>query len=228
MLTTTWQMKGAGEKISRSKKTRIDLLQEASNSDCVTGWNGDWLQCANEVLQNNGISIVHFAESVQQSLVKGCKKHHNVMIVGPANCGKTFLLKPLKVIYHTFCNPATGSFAWVGIQDAECIFLNDFRCSPQLIPWHDLLLMLEGEVVHLPAPKTHFTQDIEFEKDTPIFCTSKRPLIFVKNGIVDDWETEMMGVRWKVFCLNYAIPLQQQRQDVMPCPKCFATLVLQL
>ena len=88
--------------------------------------------------------------------------------------------------------------------------------------------MLEGEVVHLPAPKTHFTQDIEFEKDTPIFCASKRPLIFVKNGIVDDREMEMMGVRWKVFRLNYAIPLQQQRQDVMACPKCFATLVLQL
>ena len=59
ILTTTWQMKGAGEKISRSKKTRIDLLQEASNSGCVTGCSGDWLQCANEVLQNNGISIVH-------------------------------------------------------------------------------------------------------------------------------------------------------------------------
>ena len=151
------------------------------------------------------------------------------MIVGPANCGMTFLLKPLKVIYHTFCNPVTGSFAWVGIQDAECIFLNDFRWSPQLIPWHDLLLMLEGEVVHLPASKTHFTQDIEFEKDTLIFCTSKRPLIFVKNGVVDDRETEMMAVWWNVFCLNYAIPLQQQQQqDVKPCPKCFATLVLQL
>ena len=187
--------RGRRKDLTIDKKTRIDLLQEASNSDCVTCCNGDWLQCANEVLQNNGISTVHFAESVRESLVKGRKKHHNVMIVGPANCGKTFLLKLLKVIYHMFCNPATGSFAWVGIQDAECIFLNDFRWSPQLIPWHDLLLVLEGEVVHLPAPKTRFTQDIEFEKDTPIFCTSKRPLIFVKNGIVDDRETEMMGVK---------------------------------
>ena len=117
-----------------------------------------------------------------------------------------------------------GSFAWVGIQDVECIFLNDFRWSPQVIPWYDLLLMLEGEVVHLPAPKTYFMQDIEFDKDTPIFFTSKRPLIFIKNGMVDDRETEMMGV----FCLNYAIPLEQQRQDILPCPKCFATLLLEL
>ena len=53
--------------------------------------------------------------------------------------------------------------------------------------------MLEGEVVHLPAPKTHFTQDIELVKDTPIFCTSKRPLIYIKNGVVDDRESEMMA-----------------------------------
>ncbi|CAB4037099.1 Hypothetical predicted protein, partial [Paramuricea clavata] len=96
ILSTTWQMKGAREKIARSKKSRMDLLQEASNSDCVSGCNGDWLQCAKEVLQNNGINISCFANSVRESLTNGRKKHHNVMIVGPANCGKTFLLKPLK------------------------------------------------------------------------------------------------------------------------------------
>ncbi|CAB3986991.1 Hypothetical predicted protein [Paramuricea clavata] len=111
ILSTTWQMKGAREKIARSTKSRMDLLQEASNSDCVSGCNGDWLQCAKEVLQNNGIDISCFANSVRESLTIGRKKHHYVMIVGPANCGKTFLLKPLKVVYHTFCNLATGSFA---------------------------------------------------------------------------------------------------------------------
>lgn len=73
------------------------------------------------------------------------------MIVGPANCGKTFILKPLTVMFKTFCNPASGSFACVGVQDAECIFLNDFRWSPTVIPWHDFLLMLEGHIVHLFA-----------------------------------------------------------------------------
>ena len=28
--------------------------------------------------------------------------------------------------------------------------------------------MLEGQMVHLPAPKTHYARDIVFEKDTPI------------------------------------------------------------
>lgn len=48
------------------------------------------------------------------------------------------------------------------------IFLNDFRWSQQVIQWHDFLLMLEGQVMHLPAPKTYYAKDIVFEKDTPV------------------------------------------------------------
>ena len=59
-----------------------------------------------------------------------------------------------------------------------------FRWSPQIIPWHDLLLMLEGQPVHLPAPKSHFCKDIVFDKDTPIFGTSKHELVFVRGGVV--------------------------------------------
>lgn len=115
----------------------------------VNGWFAQ-----NEILDKNGISPVFFSTAVKESLLKGSGKNRNLLITGNANCGKTFLLNPLTVIYDTFCNPATGSFASVGVDKAECIFLNDFRWCSQLIPWHDLLLMLEGHVVHLPAPKT--------------------------------------------------------------------------
>jgi len=32
----------------------------------------------------------------------------------------------LKDIFNTFSNPATGSLAWIGAEQAEVIFLNDF------------------------------------------------------------------------------------------------------
>ena len=64
------------------------------------------------------------------------------------NCGKTFLLKPLSLVYRSFVNPATSTFAWVGTEQAELLFRNDFRWSPQVIPWHDLLLLLKGEPIH--------------------------------------------------------------------------------
>ena len=226
ILETTWEIKQAGDKLERARKTRLQILQDSAKQECSPGCNGQWIRCATEVLRNNNVKKGEFSRSVQELLEKGRGKYRNVMITGAANCGKTFMLKPLTLIYDTFSNPASGSFAWVGVQEKECIFLNDFRWSAQLIPWHDLLLMLEGELVHLPAPKTHFSKDIQLLRDTPIFCTTKRPLLYVKNGVIDDRETDMMAVRWKMFEFKYQIPEESQRR-IEPCPSCFAKFVLQ-
>ena len=224
ILNSAWDIQAAPKKLARARKSRMDILEEAKEGNCAEGCNGEWLDCAKEVLQNNGLSVAVFREAVSDALIKGRGKYRNLMIVGAANCGKSFLFNPLTAIYNTFCNPASGSFAWVGVDSAECIFLNDFRWSPQLIPWHDLLLLLEGHVVHLPAPKTHFAKDISLTADTPIFCTGKRPLMYIKNGLVDERETEMMNVRWRIFYFNFQIPREQQR-EIPPCARCFASLI---
>ena len=85
--------------------------------------------------------------------------------------------------------------------------------------------MLEGQPVHLPAPKSHFCKDIMVDKDTPIFGTSKHELVFVPGVVVDERETEMMQVQWRIFHLSRKIP-QQDQKAVPPCGKCFARLVL--
>ena len=224
LFKSTWEIEKSHEKLARENKTRLQLIEEAYVGDCVDGCNGRWLSCAQEVLQNNDIHLERFADAVMLLLEKGSGKYRNLMIVGPANCAKTFILNPLATIFHTFCNPASGTFAWVGVQDAECIFLNDFRWSPNVIPWHDFLLMLEGHIVHLPAPKTHFAEDITFEKDTPIFATGKRPLMFIKNGVADDVETEIMSVRWNIIHFRHQIARDNQ-QHISPCGRCFAELV---
>lgn len=87
---------------------------------------------ANQILERNGINRKAFTDSVKLLLEKGRGKNRNILIVGPANCGKTFLLNPLTNIFNVFLNPATSTFAWVGAEQAECIFLNDFRWSEQL------------------------------------------------------------------------------------------------
>lgn len=225
ILQTAWDIETAPQKLERAGKTRMDLLLEAKASECVYGCNGNWRECAIEILNNNGISLEYFRESAKLLLEKGRGKYRNMMIIGPADCGKTFLFNPLRTIYETFCNPATGSFAWVGVENSEVIFLNDFRWSPQLIPWHDLLLLLEGQEVHFPAPKTHFAKDISVKTDTPVFCTSKSPLRLIKNGVIDERETDMMSVRWNVMQLSYQIPRDSQR-EIPPCGRCFASLIL--
>ena len=85
--------------------------------------------------------------------------------------------------------------------------------------------MLEGQVVHLPVPKTHYAKDIVFEKDTPILCTGKQVFVYIKNGIIDQRQTEMISVRWKIFQFNGQIE-QNVRKEIPQCARCFAPLVL--
>ena len=80
-------------------------------------------------------------------------------------------------------------------------------------------------MVHLPAPKMHYARDITFEKDTPIFGTGKQPFIYIKNGVIDQCETEMMSVRRKIFHFNVQIK-QNVQKEIFKCPRCFASLVL--
>ena len=63
-----------------------------------------------------------------------------------------------------------------------------------------------------------------FKGNTPIFCTAKERLSFVRAGVLDERETEMMRVRWRVFAFNSQISEAEQLQ-VPPCPRCFAELV---
>ena len=225
LIHTAWEIHKAEETVRRREKSRLELLREAASQQCVCETLGLWEICALELLHSNDIPPQQFRETVKQLLEKGRGKHRNIMLTGPADCGKTFLLNPLNKIYHTFTNPASSNFAWVGAEKAEVIFLNDFRWSAQIITWHDLLLLLEGQVVHLPAPKSHFAADVKFDRDTPIFCTTKQPLSLVRNGCVDERETEMMQVRWVCFAFHFQVPRNEQK-DIAPCPSCFANMIL--
>ena len=78
--------------------------------------------------------------------------------------------------------------------------------------------------MHLPAPKTHSVQDRLLSADTPIFATSSDEIKLIKNGIIVDWETEMMAVWWKVFKFFKAIS-ENEQIEIDPCPHCFSKLV---
>lgn len=220
-----WELKTAPGRLQRSKQTRLERLRAALEGECVPNCNRIWLQLAQTILVHNNINKAEFVGAVRLLLDQGRGKYRNIILTGPSNCGKTFLLNPLNVVYNTFCNPATASFAWVGVEDCEVILLNDFRWSPQVIPWHNLLLLLEGQLVRFPAPKTHYAKDIVFDTDAPIFCTSSEELSFVRGGVLDRVETDMMNSRWKSFKLTYQIP-EDNQVNTHPCSRCFAELIL--
>lgn len=215
----------AEAKFERSQKSRLQLLREMHEGECLAECNGQWLAAAINLLQRNEIAVNCFAQAVFVLLQQGRGKYRNLYIHGVANCGKSFILSPLKLIYKTFCNPATGTFAWIGAEEAEIIMLNDFRWKPSIIAWGDMLQLLEGDVVHLPAPKNFSKRDIELSKDTPVFATADAPIVLVKGGVVDQANTEMSNVRWKFIRFWRQIPPSEQL-NLVPCGHCFSRLVL--
>jgi len=52
---------------------------------------------------------------------------------------------------------------------------------PPFIQSHDILLMLDGQLVHFPAHKSHNAKEIVFKIDTPIFVIGQTPIIFAKK-----------------------------------------------
>ena len=126
------------------------------------------MECAVTLIHQNGILLSAFADSIYSALKLGRGKYQNIFIHGPANSGKTFILS----VYDTFCNPATGTFAWVGAEKAEVIMLNDFCWNPSMIAWADFLQLLEGDIVHLPAPKNICSEDRIHQRHT-IICNGR-------------------------------------------------------
>ena len=78
--------------------------------ECAPGCDGNWYDCAKEILDRSGLTVEYFSEVVRELLIKGRGKYRNLMLTGPANCGKTFLLNPLTFIFNTFCNPASCTY----------------------------------------------------------------------------------------------------------------------
>ena len=121
--------------------------------------------------------INNFAKELKTSLEKGRQKHLN-MLHGPADCGKTFLLKPVCSLFpNVFMNPASSTFGWMGVEKSNLIFLNDLRWALRgiqegNIDWQVFLNLLEGQTVSLPAPMNTNSFHIKVTKLMLIFAKS--------------------------------------------------------
>ena len=128
------------------------------------------------------------------------------MLIGPTNCGKSFLLNPIELMFKTFVNPAIDRYAWVGLDECEVAYSNDSRWTPEIIAWSDFLLLLEGQTVHPPQPKNQFATDICIDRTNtiPFLATSKAAFEFIgKYNARDEREIDMMCARWRTFQFSY-------------------------
>lgn len=226
VIAKVWKAKDARKKLQRRETSRMDKIQAALLEPCIEECGDDeiWLEMGREVLRNNSINAYTFAEAVRRLLRAGRSKGNNILITGPKDCAKTFLLRPLTKIFDCFTNPSSGTYAFVGIQNKEVAFLNDLRYNPVMLPWQDFLNMLEGMELHIPTPKTHYAEDIELVSDIPFFATSIGPVQYTGKSSDPAGEDAMMETRWRHFKFSHSIPTAQQKK-FPACPRCFSELI---
>ena len=75
-----------------------------------------------------------------------------------------------------------------------------------------------GQKVHLPASKTYFSKDIKFTRDTPIFCTSKEELSFVRGGVLDERESHgTLPVLYRAFTMTCSVKTIESKSQRQVC-----------
>ena len=229
MIARCWETTKAPEVAARVNLPRETILANARSAECVEGCLGRWLTFANQIMSYNpSIDQVELKRVVVDNIQFGRCKDSTVFFIGPTDCGKSFLLLPLEKLFKTFSNPTVGTYNWLGIEDAECCFLNDFRWSAGLIQWADLLRFCAGERLSFSRPNNLYPSDYQMmETNTmPIFGTGKSKTQWRGSyQAVDAEEDKMLNVRMKYFSFSYTIP-NPVRRGVPPCVRCFAEFLL--
>ena len=176
-------------------------------------------------MTNNDTNVYVFAAALRDLLTNGRGKGRYIITYGPANSGKTSILNAITTIFDVFTNPCSSKYAFVGAEKAEVIFMKDLQWSPDMISWQVFLNLLDGQNVHLAAPKSHFSEDMYICSGVPILATSLSPIRFVGRSSNIEGGNAMMDARWKMFHFAYQIP-HSEPENVRVCPKCFSQFAL--
>ena len=155
LIQNTWELENATVNLEQEDTKSMDIITMASEGEHEEGCRDQWLRATIAVLTNNYMHPVVFADAVRTILEKGRGNIRNIMVTEPATCGKTFLFTPLQSLLKTFSYPANNKYTWLGAESTKMIFLNNFHYSHEMIVWKQMLLLLEGQVKHLPSPKDH-------------------------------------------------------------------------
>lgn len=70
-MKTAWDMENAHVSLHSSRKSRMLMVEEAGEGDCVDRCDDQWRLCAEEILENNSINLELFCTAVNKLLLRG-------------------------------------------------------------------------------------------------------------------------------------------------------------
>ena len=159
----------------------------------------------------------------------GREKGTNLCVVGGTNMAKSYVFKPLFIIFKTYTRPDGGSYQLEDLLGKEMVFLNDFEyddSARKWMPWQYFKNFLEGEFVSVGRPKNR-GGNAEFKSDAPVFMTAPQEVALYRGKMRDDYETSQMRARVSYIGFTHTFTKQQGMPDVKPCGHCGARVYLE-
>ena len=219
----------AQENARRAGLTRQALLEEyAVQSTCCCSAPGRGYELQKEILSKNGLDGT-FQEAVYSSLVSGRAKKRNLCLLGPADCGKSFLFKGLREVYRCYERPDGGTYQLEDLLDCEVVFLNDFEYDTKAkdwMPWSYFKNFLEGGHVKVGRPKNRGGNKL-FKGTAPVFFTAPEEVKLYSKGVEVYAETAQVRKRICYFTLKEQIPEDKREEVLRHCGHCAARLYLE-
>jgi len=219
----------ATERVRRERLGRVGLLEECfSQGSCCCATPQQCYLLQKEVLQNNGLDGP-FQKAVFEALRAGRAKRRNVCVLGPPDCGKTFLLKGLREVYSCYERPDGGSYQLEDLLGKEVVFLNDFEydaSAKEWMPWSFFKNFLEGGHLKVGRPKNR-GGNATFKGTAPVFATAPQEVKLFRKGVEDTKETNQARKRFQYFSLTKEIPEGKVQEVLKTCGHCAARLFLE-
>ena len=207
---------------------RVGLLREAAAAECTCPESSLWLRLARDTLQRNFLDGP-FQKHIADALAYGRAKKRNVFLLGPTNAGKSFLIKPLTLLFRTYSIPDSGSYQLEMILDKEVIYLNDFTWDERWLKWQFLKTFLEGDAIQVGLPKNR-GGNVVFKRDSPVIGSCCAPVqLFNKGGkamSLNVSETQQMQSRITYLIMQQPVPAESL-VECPACAHCAATLYLE-
>jgi hypothetical protein len=220
---------GAQERQRRAKLTREALLEEHLQTQrCICASEGFCYTLMKDLLRKNGLDGQLQAD-VLGALRAGRAKKRTVCLLGDANCGKSFLLKGLKEVFHTYERPDGGTHQLEDLLDKELVVLNDFEFdakAKEWMSWQYFKNFLEGGSIPVARPKNRGGNQL-FEGSAPVLMTAPQPVTLARYGREVVKERAQMEARILYRHFQYSIPEDERQEVTRHCGHCSARLYLE-
>ena len=226
LIARSWKVERVEVYVDRAKKSRMDLLEEATQASCECG--GHWVGMARDLFAKNSLNEEEWRSAVLGSLKNGRSKGTLVCHAGhKGNEGKSSLLEPLESVCGEDCvfnAPPKGGFPLLGLEKCRLALLDDWRFNEDIIGYPLQLLWFEGKPIVIARPQNQCAGHLKYTKDDPIFITTlMSDITNVKGKKIEGGDVEMMLRRLKIFEFSHAL---EAPCKVPACGRCFARFLL--